>query len=172
LRESAWRSSETQQSEYNSSFPKLCHSITPIEIVRFRRHGNHVEIYADVWKQTMTRPERTPASAIPTVQDAKMPKMFHPREEIRLILPVINGDDDHLDRFAILADDVPAGTKTGVRENGVDAGDGLRVGRGVVFASIFLRDGVEAVEFDGFKWIIGARLPDAVTNTQEVADVS
>lgn len=98
--------------------------------------------------------------------------MFHLREEIRLILPTINGNDGHLDGFAVLTDDVPAGAEAGMRKNGVDAGDGLRIGGGVVFAAVFLRDGVEAVEFYGFKWVVRARLPDSVANTEEVADVS
>ena len=53
----------------------------------------------------------------------------------------------------------------------MDAGDGLRVGGGIVFAAIFLGDGVEAVELYGFKRIVGARFPDAVAHPEEIAGV-
>ena len=93
-------------------------------------------------------------------------------EEIRLVLRVENGDDCHRNGFAVLADDVPAGTETGMRKYGMDTGDGLRVGGGIVFAAIFLRDGVEAVELHGFKWIVGTRLPYAVAHPEEIANVN
>jgi len=53
----------------------------------------------------------------------------------------------------------------------VNAGDGLGVGRLVIFAAIFLSDGVEAVELYGFKWIVAGRLPNAVTEGDVVASI-
>lgn len=75
-----------------------------------------------------------------------------------------NWDDGHGNWLAVLADDVPAGIEAGVRKYGVNAGDRLRVGGLVVFAAIFLRDGVEAVKLYGFKWIVGGGLPDAIAD--------
>jgi len=88
-----------------------------------------------------------------------------------LEMGVKDWNDGHLDGFAVLADDVPAGAEAGMRKYRVDAGDGLRVGGGIVFAAVFLGDGVEAVEFYGFKWIVGARFPDAVADREEIAGV-
>ena len=53
----------------------------------------------------------------------------------------------------------------------MDAGDGLRVGRLVIFAAIFLCDGVETVELYGFKWIVGGGLPDAIAEGDVVAEI-
>ena len=78
------------------------------------------------------------------------------------MLAAENLKDGHGNRLAVLADDVPAGIEAGVGKYRVNASDGLRVGGLIVFAAIFLCDGVEAVELHGFKWIVRARPPDAI----------
>ena len=54
----------------------------------------------------------------------------------------------------------------------MNAGHGLRVGRLVILSSILLRDGIEAVELHGFKWIVGGWLPDSVAQPEEVTGIN
>ncbi len=58
-----------------------------------------------------------------------------------------------------------------MREERVDAGDGLRI-RGNEFGfATFLKDGVHAVDGDGFKRIIGSGIAHSVMDGDEVADI-
>ena len=70
--------------------------------------------------------------------------------------------------------DVPAGRITAVREERVDAGNGLLGILGVHFVfrlAVLLGDGKDTQSFQGFEWVGRSRVKHADTEVQKVAGI-